>query len=162
MSRALSAMIPPTHTGCQRLGEARRSVLAPLGKEQGSEMQIDNTNCQSQILQGSMACARRSCLCLEQRCWDVPEARNQSLQGETSFRATRLPDFQPVLWCRSGRPVEEERVLWRNAVLRLFAQHPVCFPHRTMTSRKPVLSSFTKGYCTALIPPLIILKPVKL
>lgn len=40
-----------------------------------------------------------------------------------------------------------------NAILSLFAQHPVCFPHRTMTSGEPVLSNLTEGYCAALIPP---------
>ncbi|CAN0004413.1 unnamed protein product [Rangifer tarandus platyrhynchus] len=61
-----------------------------------------------------------------------------------------------------GVPLERSRVRRRNAILRLFAQHPVGFPQRTMASREPVLSNLTEGYCAALIPPLIILKPVKL
>ncbi|CAI9161834.1 unnamed protein product [Rangifer tarandus platyrhynchus] len=61
-----------------------------------------------------------------------------------------------------GVPLERSRVRRRNAILRLFAQHPVGFPQRTMASREPVLSNLTEGYCAALIPPLIILKAVKL
>lgn len=38
----------------------------------------------------------------------------------------------------------------------------VCSLYRTMTSNKPLLSYFSKGYSVALIPSLIILKPVKL
>lgn len=38
----------------------------------------------------------------------------------------------------------------------------VCSLYRTMTSHKPLLSYFSKGYSVALIPSLIILKPVKL
>lgn len=34
--------------------------------------------------------------------------------------------------------------------------------YRTMTSHKPLLPYFSKGYSVALIPSLIILKPVKL
>ena len=56
----------------------------------------------------------------------------------------------------SGEPAEE----WH---LALVCRAPCLFPTQNNDlSRKPVLSNFTEGYFAALIPPLIILKPVKL
>lgn len=70
--------------------------------------------------------------------------------------------LSPILCFIVGAGSRQSGVPRRNAILPLFAQHAVCFPYRTITSRKPVLSNFTEGYCASLIPPLIILKPVKL
>lgn len=117
----------------------------------------------AKFFKGSIVCVCRSCL--EQRCWDVPEARKKK---KKAFRVRPLLEPQGSLISSlcSGIgvrvPLGRSRVRRRNAILRLFAQHPVCFPHRTMTSREPMLSNLTEGYCAALIPPLIILKPVKL
>lgn len=137
-----------------------------MGKEQGREMHTDNTISQGQILQGQHCLKVWSHLCLEQRCREVPEARSQNLWDETSSGTTRLSDFHPVLSCRigvGGGATEEEWGPEGECNLGFVGPAPRLFPpRRTMTSRKPVLSNFTEGYCAALIPPLIILKPVKL
>ncbi|EPY79095.1 hypothetical protein CB1_000958025 [Camelus ferus] len=58
---------------------------------------------------------------------------------------------------------KEERGPVEECVLALVCPAPCLFPpHGTMTSRKAVLSNFAEVYCAALMPPLIILKPVKL
>ena len=118
----------------------------------------------AKFFKGSIACVCRSCL--EQRCWDVPEAKKKK---KKTFRVKPLLEPQGSLisslfsgigvWGASGEeqgPVEECNL---GACLpsTLFVS-----PHRTMTSPEPVLSNLTEGYCAALIPPLIILKPVKL
>lgn len=92
------------------LGEAKRSVLEPLDKEQGSEMLTENTDYQGHILQGRLARACGSHLCLEQSAGECmgpacPTSRDQSPQDRDEDDALILLPTR----CVGAGPPEAER-----------------------------------------------------